>query len=78
MLYRDEGSSDLTLGALNLLPGASANLSAEPLLTATWRLTPSSPCRNAGTATQAPLRDIDGQNRPNEGAFDVGFDEFYP
>src|SRR5436309_668936 len=37
-----------------------------------------SPCRNAGTATGAPATDRDGDGCPQEGAFDIGADEFVP
>lgn len=52
-----------------------------PNLTTTdpkYRLTATSPCRNALTSlpANAPDHDIDGTKRPQEGAFDCGADEF--
>ena len=44
-----------------------------------FRLTRSSPCRNAGTASflgvAAPLSDLEGDARPHEGSCDIGSDE---
>src|SRR5947207_4920866 len=77
-LYYDEGTTALTLSQVNALPGAAGNISADPLLDSTGHLAPESPCRNAGTASGAPATDIDGQPRPQEGAFDIGADEFVP
>jgi len=77
-LYYDEGTTALTLSQVNALPGAAGNISADPLLDATGHLAAESPCRNAGTASGAPATDIDGQPRPQEGAFDIGADEFVP
>ena len=77
-LYYDEGTTALTLSQVNALPGAAANISADPLLDATGHIAAESPCRNAGTATGAPATDLDGQPRPQEGAVDIGADEFVP
>jgi len=77
-LYYDEGTTALTLSQVNALPGAAGNISADPLLDSTGHIAPESPCRNAGTASGAPATDIDGQPRPQEGAFDIGADEFVP
>ena len=78
VLYYDEGTTALTLSDINALPGAAGNISADPLLDATGHLAAASPCRNAGTATAAPATDRDGDSRPQEGAFDIGADEFVP
>ena len=78
VLYYDEGTTALTLSQVNALPGAAGNISADPLLDSTGHIAPESPCRNAGTASGAPATDIDGQPRPQEGAFDIGADEFVP
>jgi hypothetical protein len=78
VLYYDEGTTALTLSDINALPGAAGNISADPLLDATGHLAAASPCRNAGTATGAPATDRDGDSRPQEGAFDIGADEFVP
>ena len=78
VLYYDEGTTALTLSDINALPGAAGNISADPLRDATGHLAAASPCRNAGTATAAPATDRDGDSRPQEGAFDIGADEFVP
>src|SRR2546425_7497127 len=78
LYYYDEGTTALALSQVNALPGAAANISADPLLDTTGHIAPESPCRNAGTANGAPATDIDGQPRPQEGADDIGADEFVP
>jgi len=78
VLYYDEGTTALTLSDINALPGAAGNISADPLLDATGHLAAASPCRNAGTAAGAPATDRDGDSRSQEGAFDIGADEFVP
>jgi len=78
VLYYDEGTTALTLSDINALPGAAGNISADPLLDTTGHLAAASPCRNAGTATGAPATDRDGDSRPQEGAVDIGADEFVP
>jgi hypothetical protein len=57
---------------------ASANFSADPQVDATFHLLAGSPCINAGTSTEAPTADMDGEPRPQGGAFDVGSDERGP
>lgn len=56
-------------------PPASKNLNADPQLSASWHLAATSPCVNAGVATEAPSTDFDGDNRPAAGLFDIGADE---
>lgn len=77
-LYWDEASSALQLAAMNGLSGANANISADPLLDATFHMLLGSPCRNAGAAMGAPVIDFDGQMRPQEGTYDIGADEYVP
>jgi hypothetical protein len=81
-LYRDEAANDLTmLSAVNGLtagPAAAANLSADPMFTNGLHLPANSPCVNVGTATGAPATDFEGDARPQQGAFDVGYDEYKP
>ena len=53
------------------------NIDSDPLLVAgDYHLTAVSPCWNAGTGGGAPLYDVDGEIRPDEGGFEVGADEF--
>ena len=54
------------------------NISQDPALNGTGRLTAASPCRDTGTATGAPNHDIDNEAPPNNGRFDIGGDEFVP
>jgi hypothetical protein len=76
VLYRDYNgltASDIT--SLDMLPGDGQNLQGDPRLTADGHLQPDSPCRNAGTAQDAPSKDFEQQARPRENAFDIGPDE---
>jgi hypothetical protein len=50
-------------------------LAADPKIDGTFHLNGGSPCIDAGTATQAPSFDIDGDVRPDNNAFDIGPDE---
>jgi hypothetical protein len=52
-----------------------ANQSGDPLLDATSHLQAGSPCIDKGTATEAPPKDLDGENRPKGAAVDIGADE---
>jgi len=54
---------------------APNNLNVDPMLDATWHLSPSSGCVDTGTATEAPSKDRDGDNRPKNNLFDIGADE---
>jgi hypothetical protein len=63
------------LGAINARPGASGNISADPLFVGPpdYHLGPGSPCANAGTTAGAPKTDFDGKardDRPDIGAFE--------
>jgi len=82
VLYRQMSSAGMatdhtTVAAINALtaPQAAANLAADPLLDATWHLMSGSPCINAGTATEAPPEDFEGNPRPGGAAIDIGHDE---
>ncbi len=81
VLYRDEAATNLTtlatIGALTDITVA-ANLSIDPLWSATNHLMVGSPCIDTGTVTGGPGLDIDGQTRPFAAGFDVGADEFHP
>lgn len=52
------------------------NLNVDPQLDAMWRLKQGSGCIDKGTATEAPPKDRDGDNRPNNNVVDIGADEF--
>ena len=66
-----------TIAAVNALtaPTSGGNINAEPLLDATWHLSPGSPCIDKGTASEAPAADFDGEARPMRTAMDIGHDE---
>jgi hypothetical protein len=70
-------SDALTIQAVNALTAinAAANITGDPMYDSTWHITASSPCIDAGTATEAPPTDIDGDARPSGAGFDVGCDE---
>ncbi|HMY18963.1 MAG TPA: choice-of-anchor Q domain-containing protein, partial [Polyangium sp.] len=78
ILYWDEGTTSLSLAAINGLMGSTANIHADPLLDATFHLLAASPCRNAGSAINAPAFDFDGDTRPREMSYDIGADEYVP
>ena len=80
-LYRDEASSNLvTIAAVNALPDidASANISADPLLSPDGHIVGTSVCRNTGTSAGGPIYDFEGDQRPQESGFDIGRDEYHP
>ncbi len=67
-----------TVATINVLtmPPATMNISGDPLVDpATRHLMPGSPCINAGTATEAPPVDFEGDARPAGAAVDIGPDE---
>lgn len=67
---------DLTLLELTTpTPTATNNQLVDPQLDATFHLQATSPCINAGIATEAPPQDRDGQGRPKGPAIDIGADE---
>jgi len=55
-----------------------ANFAADPLVDSTFHLMTGSPCIDAGTNTEAPTLDFDGDTRPKGLAIDVGPDELLP
>ncbi|MFI5288102.1 MAG: choice-of-anchor Q domain-containing protein [Polyangia bacterium] len=81
-LYVDENSKSYNSIALieSNLTNASGNLSAAPAFDGAnpYHLTAGSPCVNVGLATGAPNHDYDNDARPQQGAFDVGADEYKP
>lgn len=64
-----------TVADVDNLGYAQQNFSDDPLLDPTFHLQPGSPCIDAGTATEAPSTDMDGEARPQGGGHDVGADE---
>jgi hypothetical protein len=60
---------------VNLQSYAQANFTGDPLLDLTFHLTTGSPCIDAGTLTDAPATDMDGEVRPKGAGIDVGADE---
>ena len=74
-LYLRPAASPATIGAINMLPGAAGNITADPNFVgvADLHLQPGSPCVNAGTPAGAPKNDFDGKARddkPDIGAFE--------
>jgi hypothetical protein len=83
-LYRawdgSTGTNLTTIAQVNALAipaGVIANFAVDPLVDATFHLSvnPRSPCIDVATKTEAPLADMDGDQRPKGAAFDVGPDE---
>lgn len=83
-LYRSWDGSTATIltaiaqvNALTIPSGVSANIAADPLVDTTFHLgvNPRSPCIDAATKAEAPLVDMDGDQRPKGISFDVGPDE---
>jgi hypothetical protein len=63
-------------GATGTLPAENANQSDPPLLDATFHELPGSPTINAGNVfLQSAFIDIDGDDRPQGAAMDIGADE---
>lgn len=60
---------------VNMQPYAAANFTADPQLDATWHLAAGSACIDAGTASEAPAEDFEGDVRPQGAGVDVGADE---
>ncbi|HTL31744.1 MAG TPA: putative metal-binding motif-containing protein [Kofleriaceae bacterium] len=54
---------------------ATGDLNADPLFDATFHIAATSPCVNAGVATEAPATDFEANARPSGAAFDIGNDE---
>lgn len=77
---RKDYSSTLTTSYCDL-PGTysgSNNIHLKPLFVGLgdYHLMSTSPCIGKGTATEAPLKDIDGQARPQGKGVDIGADEY--
>lgn len=52
------------------------NISVDPLLWPDGHLSTGSPCINSGTATGAPIKDMDNEARPAGSGYDIGADEY--
>jgi hypothetical protein len=75
-LYHNFAGMDLTKDQINMLAGASANISADPMLdTDGIHLKTGSMCIGAGTSDGAPPDDYFGAPRPKSG-IDIGMDQF--
>jgi hypothetical protein len=76
-IYLDENTTPIVDPVeVNMLPGAWANFSADPMYVnfpADQHILPGSPCVNAGVDVGAPLLDMDGH--PRDAMPDVGADE---
>lgn len=74
-------SSVITISFSNISGGyaGDSNIASDPLFVglADFRLKPESPCIDAGTDENAPMKDIDGNFRPECGSTDIGAYEFY-
>jgi hypothetical protein len=77
VLYHSNAGGDLTtLGAVNGLTGAAANLSVDPMLNAdSIHLMTGSMCIDHGTSDGAPTEDYDGHARPSGAGYDIGMSE---
>jgi hypothetical protein len=64
-----------TASDITMTPSGN-NLNVDPTLDNTWHLKQGSGCIDKGTATEAPAKDRDGDNRPNNNVVDIGADEF--
>jgi hypothetical protein len=92
IVFNNAPSNYATLGAGSTLwsyscttpmPPGTGNITNAPMLTPTYRLKSTSPCIDAGTSSNAPATDIDGEARwdhpghPNiVSIVDIGADEF--
>ncbi|MCG3196537.1 MAG: hypothetical protein GHCLOJNM_01013 [bacterium] len=78
----DEGTTPIgTLAQLNITSGYTNNLEGNPIFadeaSDNYRLTSTSPAKDAGSSTSAPTDDADGEPRPNGAGYDIGADEYY-
>lgn len=76
IVYHPQSGADLTIDQVNMLSGAAANFSADPMLASDGiHLNAGSMCIDTGTAEGAPPDDYDGTVRPKGAGFDVGMSE---
>lgn len=75
--WNGAATADVTFAQLSTVttPTPTANIASDPLVDASFHLAPNSPCINKGTLTEAPGRDIDGDQRPKGNVIDIGPDE---
>jgi fibronectin type 3 domain-containing protein len=52
------------------------NPTQAPTANSDYHLTANSPCINAGTSSNAPFDDVDGDMRPEDRGYDIGADQF--
>jgi hypothetical protein len=65
-----------SVAAVNMtLNYAANNVDTDCTLDGSWHLMPGSPCVDAGTMTEAPITDFDGDDRPLGAGIDIGADE---
>ena len=79
-LWNGAVATDLTTTAtvtatVPTLPPPTAIYNLDPLIDSQWHTSKNSPCINAGTLTEAPPFDFEGDKRPLGRAIDIGPDE---
>lgn len=76
-VWTGNGATDLTFAQLAQIPSPvpAANVSVDALVNASYHIPQNSPVVDKGTSTEAPSKDIDGDNRPKGAAVDIGADE---
>jgi len=80
-LYRDEGATDLTTaGMVNAVATHAGNIDddcnvVDPTVGGDAHLGAGSVCIDAGSSTEAPATDFEGDARPMGGGIDIGPDE---
>lgn len=74
----DAGQVDISFSDVQGGYIGAGNMNADPqfLGAGDYHLTPDSPCIDMGTSTGAPVDDLDGDDRPQMGGYDIGADEY--
>ena len=75
VLVHRAGADATTIGQVNALDGAAANISANPKFVSypdDLHLSADSPCVDQGTKEGAPADDADGTSRPQGSGYDIG------
>jgi M6 family metalloprotease-like protein len=79
-IYLDNSTITVTYSDVEGGYTGSTNINSDPkfsgVIGGDYHLQSGSPCINAGTSTDAPFDDIDGDIRPQAGAHDIGADEY--